>query len=67
MARTAHAVAADITSTYDDYTQFEAVAINGCGEWEIDSAHALAEEHGLEAAEVISAIESICKEKCQAA
>jgi len=52
-----------ITATYDSADQFAAVAQDGCGEWEIDRASEIAEQSGVAMADIIAAIEAVCREK----
>lgn len=56
--------AAAIVGVYDTHSQFEAVASQGCGEWESERAAELADEHGLSSAEIESEIVRMCQSRC---
>ena len=61
---TAREAAELITATYDSADQFAAVAMNGCGEWELDRAEEIADaSETLTTKEITDEIESLCKAK----
>jgi hypothetical protein len=61
---TARDAAESIVSTYDDADQFRAVAVNGCGEWELDRASEIADESDtLTTGEIVGEIETICADR----
>ena len=60
---TARHIAEQITDSYTDATQFEAVSSNGCGEWEHDTAAELIGAADISVDEVCDAIVEICKSR----
>jgi hypothetical protein len=58
----AQQIAQQITDSYTDATQFEAIVARGCGKWELDAAAELISvEDDCTVAEVIDEIVEICK------
>jgi hypothetical protein len=58
----AQQIAQQITDSYTDATQFEAIAARGCGEWELAAAaELLGGEDDCTVAEVLDEIVEICK------
>ena len=57
---TARDIAEQITESYTDASQFEAVAFKGCDEWEEDTAAELTAGLDIDVGDVLAAIAEIC-------